>query len=110
MAKWAAAMEMLLLVVVATVAVAVVVAQSPPPPQCDPGLLSPCAAPIFFGTAPSASCCSSLKAQQGCFCQYAKDPTNNHLIPVPSSLSPTVRTGSGGRLGGRQRWARIDGG
>ncbi|EAY79130.1 hypothetical protein OsI_34237 [Oryza sativa Indica Group] len=72
MAKWAAAMEMLLLVVVATVAV--VVAQSPPPPQCDPGLLSPCAAPIFFGTAPSASCCSSLKAQQGCFCQYAKDP------------------------------------
>ncbi|EAY79131.1 non-specific lipid-transfer protein 2P [Oryza sativa Japonica Group] len=76
MAKWAAAMEMLLLVVVAAAAVAVVVAQAPPPPpQCDPGLLSPCAAPIFFGTAPSASCCSSLKAQQGCFCQYAKDPT-----------------------------------
>uniref|UniRef100_A0A0D3HFE6 Bifunctional inhibitor/plant lipid transfer protein/seed storage helical domain-containing protein n=1 Tax=Oryza barthii TaxID=65489 RepID=A0A0D3HFE6_9ORYZ len=60
MAKWAAAMEMLLLVVVATVAVAVVVAAG--------------AAPIFFGTVPSASCCSSLKAQQGCFCQYAKDP------------------------------------
>uniref|UniRef100_A0A0E0M9G3 Bifunctional inhibitor/plant lipid transfer protein/seed storage helical domain-containing protein n=1 Tax=Oryza punctata TaxID=4537 RepID=A0A0E0M9G3_ORYPU len=72
MAKWAAAMELLLLV---AVAVAVVAAQTtPPPPQCDPGLLAPCAGPIFFGTTPSDSCCSNLRAQQGCFCNYASDP------------------------------------
>ncbi|KAF2914301.1 hypothetical protein DAI22_10g152100 [Oryza sativa Japonica Group] len=70
MVKWAAVMEMLLLTAAAT-AVAVVAA------QCDPEQLSACVSPIFYGTAPSESCCSNLRAQQkeGCLCQYAKDPT-----------------------------------
>uniref|UniRef100_A0A0E0M9G4 Bifunctional inhibitor/plant lipid transfer protein/seed storage helical domain-containing protein n=1 Tax=Oryza punctata TaxID=4537 RepID=A0A0E0M9G4_ORYPU len=74
MAKWAEATVMLLLV-----AVAVVVAAPPPPPpppECDPGKLSACAGPIFFGSSPSKSCCSNLRAQEkeGCFCSYASDP------------------------------------
>ncbi|EAY79135.1 hypothetical protein OsI_34242 [Oryza sativa Indica Group] len=74
MAKWAEATVTVVLAV--TVAVAVVAAQAPPPAQCDPGKLSACAVPIFFGTAPSKSCCSNLRAQEkdGCFCQYARDP------------------------------------
>uniref|UniRef100_A0A0E0EZN9 Bifunctional inhibitor/plant lipid transfer protein/seed storage helical domain-containing protein n=1 Tax=Oryza meridionalis TaxID=40149 RepID=A0A0E0EZN9_9ORYZ len=61
MGKWAEATVMVVLVV--TVA-------------CDPGKLSACAVPIFFGIAPSKSCCSNLRAQakDGCFCQYVRDP------------------------------------
>uniref|UniRef100_A0A0D3HFE8 Bifunctional inhibitor/plant lipid transfer protein/seed storage helical domain-containing protein n=1 Tax=Oryza barthii TaxID=65489 RepID=A0A0D3HFE8_9ORYZ len=55
MAKWAEATVMVVLAV--TVAVA-----APPPAQCDPGKLSACVVPIFFGTAPSKSCCSNLRA------------------------------------------------
>ncbi|KAB8113247.1 hypothetical protein EE612_052190 [Oryza sativa] len=74
MAKWAAAMEMLLLVAVAVAAMATAVVTVAA--QCDPEQLVACASPIFYGTAPSESCCSNLREQQkeGCLCQYAKDP------------------------------------
>jgi hypothetical protein len=41
---------------------------------CDATQLSPCAGPILYGRATTPACCSALRAQQPCFCQYAKNP------------------------------------
>ncbi|KAM0892368.1 hypothetical protein ACQ4PT_025772 [Festuca glaucescens] len=42
--------------------------------QCDASNLVVCAGPIVTGAKPSAACCSNLRAQRGCFCQYARNP------------------------------------
>lgn len=41
---------------------------------CDITQLSPCAEPIMYGSATPPACCSSLKKQQPCLCQYARNP------------------------------------
>ncbi|XP_020594277.1 non-specific lipid-transfer protein 2-like [Phalaenopsis equestris] len=41
---------------------------------CNPMELSPCMSAILSSAPPSASCCSKLKEQQPCFCQYEKNP------------------------------------
>uniref|UniRef100_A0A0E0M9G5 Bifunctional inhibitor/plant lipid transfer protein/seed storage helical domain-containing protein n=1 Tax=Oryza punctata TaxID=4537 RepID=A0A0E0M9G5_ORYPU len=64
MAKWAV-MAVLLLVAAAA---------APATAQCNAGQLAICAGAIISGSAPSASCCSNLRAQRGCFCQYARNP------------------------------------
>ncbi|XP_052169324.1 non-specific lipid-transfer protein 2P-like [Oryza glaberrima] len=66
MAKWAAIMAVLLL--------AAAWAAAPAAAQCNAGQLAICAGAIIGGSAPSASCCSNLRAQRGCFCQYARNP------------------------------------
>ncbi|KAF3337565.1 non-specific lipid-transfer protein 2 [Carex littledalei] len=41
---------------------------------CDISQLSPCVGPIMYGSATPSACCSSLKMQQPCLCQYARNP------------------------------------
>ncbi|XP_057809420.1 non-specific lipid-transfer protein 2-like [Salvia miltiorrhiza] len=41
---------------------------------CNPMELMPCFGPITTGAAPTTQCCTNLKAQQPCFCQYKNDP------------------------------------
>jgi hypothetical protein len=53
--------------------------------QCNTGHLVVCAAAIIGGAAPSASCCSNLRAQQGCFCQYARNPVYSRYIDSPTA-------------------------
>jgi hypothetical protein len=65
MAKAAAMLVLVVLVVTAGGASAA---------PCDASNLAVCAGPILTGSTPSASCCSSLRAQRGCFCQYARNP------------------------------------
>ncbi|KAL5225816.1 hypothetical protein ABZP36_012455 [Zizania latifolia] len=48
--------------------------------QCNAGSLAVCAGAIIGGAAPSASCCSNLRAQQGCFCQFARNPAYSGYI------------------------------
>ncbi|GJN18021.1 hypothetical protein PR202_gb05135 [Eleusine coracana subsp. coracana] len=45
------------------------VASRTAPPNCDPMALRPCA-PIIWGEAPSAACCSKLREQKPCLCKY----------------------------------------
>ncbi|WVZ55148.1 hypothetical protein U9M48_005848 [Paspalum notatum var. saurae] len=52
---------------------------------CDLSQLSPCAPALFNGAAATASCCSSLRAQQSCFCQYAKNPAYARYISSPNA-------------------------
>ncbi|XP_040384271.1 non-specific lipid-transfer protein 2P-like [Oryza brachyantha] len=67
MAKWAAVTVLLLVA-------AAMAAPAPAAAQCNAGQLAVCAGAIIGGSAPSASCCSNLRAQRGCFCQYARNP------------------------------------
>ncbi|KAI5017372.1 hypothetical protein ZWY2020_042260 [Hordeum vulgare] len=53
--------------------------------HCNAGQLMVCAAAIIGGAAPSASCCSSLRVQQGCFCQYARNPAYGRYIGSPTA-------------------------
>jgi hypothetical protein len=79
--------------VVAALVVAVVVTSSrrasapagEPGAQCNTGHLVVCAPAIILGAAPSASCCSNLRAQQGCFCQYARNPAYGRYINNPTA-------------------------
>ncbi|KAM3032314.1 hypothetical protein ACUV84_026308 [Puccinellia chinampoensis] len=70
--------------VVAFLAVAVVaVTVAPAGAQaatCSAMQLTPCAGAIVGNAAPSATCCSRLKAQQPCMCQYARDPNLKQYV------------------------------
>jgi hypothetical protein len=60
--------------------------------QCNAGHLVLCAAAIIGGAAPSASCYENLRAQQGCFCQYARNPAYRRYIDSPTAHSVRVYT------------------
>jgi hypothetical protein len=60
---------------------------------CDVSQLAPCAAALASGAAPSASCCSILRAQQGCFCTYAKNPTYAPYINSPNAKKVVASCG-----------------
>jgi hypothetical protein len=47
---------------------------------CNAMQLTPCAGAIGGNAAPSAACCSRLKAQQPCMCQYARDPNLKQYV------------------------------
>ncbi|XP_073004259.1 non-specific lipid-transfer protein 2-like [Typha latifolia] len=42
---------------------------------CNPMQLTPCADAILKSAPPSSACCSKLKDQKPCFCQYQKNPS-----------------------------------
>ena len=50
---------------------------------CDASQLAVCLSAITGGAPPTPGCCENLKAQQGCFCQYAKDPALGKYISSP---------------------------
>lgn len=52
---------------------------------CDALQLSPCASAIIGNASPSASCCSRMKEQQPCLCQYARDPSYRSYVTSPSA-------------------------
>ncbi|KAL4582502.1 hypothetical protein LXL04_007052 [Taraxacum kok-saghyz] len=52
---------------------------------CNPQELLPCAAFLSSGAKPSVACCSKLKAQQPCFCGYAKNPSLGQYINSPNA-------------------------
>ncbi|XP_010926507.1 non-specific lipid-transfer protein 2 [Elaeis guineensis] len=52
---------------------------------CNPSELSPCAGAILGSSPPTSACCAKLKAQQPCFCQYAKNPSLKGYINSPNS-------------------------
>ncbi|KAI5660220.1 hypothetical protein M9H77_29013 [Catharanthus roseus] len=52
---------------------------------CNPTELSPCMAAISSNTPPSSLCCSKIKAQKPCLCQYLKNPNIRKYIGTPSA-------------------------
>jgi hypothetical protein len=90
MAKQQHGMAMALLVVALLLAAA---AETASAASCNAGQLAVCAAAITSGAKPSAACCSNLKAQQGCFCQFAKNPTYGRYINSPNARKTVASCG-----------------
>ncbi|CAL4917461.1 unnamed protein product [Urochloa decumbens] len=74
-------------VVAAVMALALVAAMGASAQQCNAGELAVCAPAIIGGAAPTAGCCSNLRSQEGCFCQYARNPAYSRYINSPSARS-----------------------
>ncbi|PAN46593.1 hypothetical protein PAHAL_9G196200 [Panicum hallii] len=61
--------------------------------QCDAAGLAVCAPAIVGGAPPTGACCSSLRAQQGCFCQYARNPAYSRYIKSPAARGALTACG-----------------
>lgn len=83
-----AAVALVVLVVLAAAA-----AETASAASCNAGQLAACAPAITAGARPSASCCSNLKAQQGCFCQFVKNPTYGRYINSPNARKVVASCG-----------------
>ncbi|CAN6296845.1 unnamed protein product [Urochloa humidicola] len=60
---------------------------------CNAGQLSVCLPAITSGSKPSSGCCSGLKAQQGCFCQFAKNPAVGRYVSSPNARKTLAACG-----------------
>ncbi|KAF5181622.1 Non-specific lipid-transfer protein [Thalictrum thalictroides] len=52
---------------------------------CNPLQLISCYNSITSGTPPSSTCCSQLRSQAPCFCQYLKDPSFSQYVNSPNA-------------------------
>ncbi|CAN6577889.1 hypothetical protein ACFX13_040121 [Malus domestica] len=52
---------------------------------CNAIQLSPCAGAITSSTPPSKLCCSKIKEQKPCLCQYLKNPNLKKLVNTPNA-------------------------
>lgn len=52
---------------------------------CNALQLSACASAITSSSPPSSLCCSKLKEQRPCLCQYLKDPNLHKLVNSPNA-------------------------
>ncbi|KAG9140880.1 hypothetical protein Leryth_010414 [Lithospermum erythrorhizon] len=52
---------------------------------CKAVSLSSCLPAIQKGSAPSLACCTHLKLQQGCLCQYVKHPSLGKYVNSPNA-------------------------
>ncbi|KAK3131229.1 hypothetical protein QOZ80_6BG0503750 [Eleusine coracana subsp. coracana] len=57
---------------------------------CNPSALSPCGGALVGGVV-TRGCCVQLRAQQGCLCQYARNPAYRGYVngPVAQSVART---------------------
>nr|CAB3497307.1 unnamed protein product [Digitaria exilis] len=61
--------------------------------SCSVGQLAVCAPAIESGSKPSSGCCSNLKAQQSCFCQYIKNPSLGRYVNSPNARKTLTSCG-----------------
>ncbi|XP_011097163.1 non-specific lipid-transfer protein 2 [Sesamum indicum] len=60
---------------------------------CNPVELSPCLAAISGSQPPSAECCSKLKEQVPCFCDYVKNPVFKPYVDSPNAKKVAATCG-----------------
>ncbi|KAF5181621.1 Non-specific lipid-transfer protein [Thalictrum thalictroides] len=60
---------------------------------CNAVQLSPCLGPIMSGTPPTPTCCTQLRSQSSCFCQYVRNPSLRQYVNSPNArkLANTCR-------------------
>ncbi|XP_057810676.1 non-specific lipid-transfer protein 2-like [Salvia miltiorrhiza] len=52
---------------------------------CNPLQLTPCAAAITSAGSPTVACCTKIKEQRPCLCQYMKNPNLQKFINSPGA-------------------------
>ncbi|KAF9619963.1 hypothetical protein IFM89_010579 [Coptis chinensis] len=60
---------------------------------CDATQLSPCLGAITSGSPPSPACCTRLKSQRSCLCQYLKNPNLSRFVNTPNARRVGSRCG-----------------
>ncbi|XP_021757350.1 non-specific lipid-transfer protein 2-like [Chenopodium quinoa] len=53
--------------------------------SCSPAQLSPCVNAITSASPPTAVCCSKIKEQKPCLCQYMKNPYLKKFVNTPNA-------------------------
>ncbi|XP_020210342.1 non-specific lipid-transfer protein 2 [Cajanus cajan] len=61
---------------------------------CNALQLSACANAMTSSSPPSAVCCSKLKEQRPCLCQYLKNPNLKKLVNSPNARKVATTCGS----------------
>ena len=51
--------------------------------NCNPNELLPCSGAILFNASPSDTCCSKLREQTPCFCEYIRNPSYSQYVNSP---------------------------
>ncbi|KAA0064163.1 non-specific lipid-transfer protein 2P-like [Cucumis melo var. makuwa] len=73
-----------LVVCIFVVATTVALLNGPPPVAaqtvCDASQLSSCAPAFLFGGNPNQECCTKLRAEQPCYCEYFGDPNLQNFV------------------------------
>lgn len=82
-----------LVAMVVAMAVVLAMASGASAASCNAGTLATCVSAITGGGKPSAACCSNLHAQQGCFCQFAKNPAYGRYINSPNARKTVAACG-----------------
>jgi hypothetical protein len=49
--------------------------------DCNIAALASCKAAVIQGAKPTAACCSNLRAQEACLCEYQKNPNYGKYHP-----------------------------
>ncbi|KAG2664589.1 hypothetical protein I3760_16G088800 [Carya illinoinensis] len=52
---------------------------------CNPTQLSPCVSAMTSSNPPSSLCCSKIKEQKPCLCQYLKNPNLKKFVDSPNA-------------------------
>ncbi|KAG2667490.1 hypothetical protein I3843_15G114200 [Carya illinoinensis] len=52
---------------------------------CNPTQLSPCVGAMTSSSPPSSLCCSKIKEQKPCLCQYVKNPNLKKFVDSPNA-------------------------
>jgi len=53
--------------------------------DCNPDGLSPCTPAITLNLSPSDDCCSNLREQTPCFCEYIRNPSYSQYVNSPDA-------------------------
>ncbi|PSR96541.1 Non-specific lipid-transfer protein [Actinidia chinensis var. chinensis] len=60
---------------------------------CKPTELNPCIGAITSGARPSPLCCTKMKQQSPCFCQYIKNPDYKKIVTSPNAKKVVTACG-----------------
>ncbi|KAE8665517.1 Non-specific lipid-transfer protein 2 [Hibiscus syriacus] len=52
---------------------------------CNPAQLSPCVSAITSSSPPSKLCCTKIKEQKPCLCQYLRNPNLKKFVNTPNA-------------------------
>ncbi|KAJ8769831.1 hypothetical protein K2173_008239 [Erythroxylum novogranatense] len=61
---------------------------------CNPMELSPCANAMTSSNPPTPACCTKLKQQRPCLCNYLKNPNLQRLVNSPNARKVANTCGS----------------
>ncbi|GMH17058.1 hypothetical protein Nepgr_018899 [Nepenthes gracilis] len=61
---------------------------------CSPVQLSSCANAIISSSPPSELCCTKIREQAPCLCQYMRDPTLSKFINTPNARKVAASCGT----------------